>query len=596
MEVIQLAANTPGANGNSGSSSLSAVKHRAQSRRQSQVSLLISSSSASAPILVSSSPLAFRYSCISTSSTVPSVSPSSVLSHSSSSASSSSATFFLNDNNDDEEVASRSNTSSPGDLPAYITTTTTAAEAGYRRSQYRSSLSRPLSYCSPIKSSVSSVFCNINAGVSGSKSRTTTTATASTRPVRSSTLPSFEPTPRPNSLAILNSSTNDNCLVSSSQRTDSGSRLSWYNPLLSDRFQYNYVDEYSEDFDDIDSCESSDTEGPGSDKSVFQAIQESILFFNTISDIPVPAFVEKGIHSPNTLAPPHLNSQALFAQSSTDHKAYSSFPATDSHVKKPSLVSLDTVPENFGPILEQDPDSLDDLDSLYNFSNPSESASTSITAASLFPSKEAAEAYARQQIDLEVEAAIKESTRLEEERRAREAEEDADFLKALHESIIAEKEAQARREDLEFLDRLFSRSRPVSPFSDCSDCTSISSRSSVYSVCSRNSTILTALSPPPPRSPTTSHSTANTSPEMPSTPEDFSTPLSYSSRERPLSAVRDKKPKAKGSAGDLYENSRDESPLRPTLHRAHTATSGGLRRLLRLSGRNSHADNSEDER
>ncbi|KAK6532367.1 hypothetical protein TWF281_006556 [Arthrobotrys megalospora] len=551
MEVIQLAAGTAG---------LSA-KHRAQHRRPSHVSLLISSNSVTNPLLASS-PISFRYSRVSSSSA--------------SSLPSASSPFFLNDESDEtEEVSSRSNTPSPCELPAYITSTSAAPAVDYRRSHYRSSLSRPLSYCNPAKNSVSAVPCDTTAGVSGSKACTT-------RPVRTSTLSPYD---------HKTDQFDTNCLASSSQRTDTGSRLSWYNPLLSERFQLGYVDESSEDLDDSDSCNSSDTEGPAEDKSVFQAIQESILFFNTISDIPLPAFVEKAAHFQNSLAPHKQNSHSPLSRESTDSQTPSSSSTESGHVKKPSLVSLDAAAQHSSPILDQDPDSLDDSDSLYNFSQPSGSASTSITG-SLFPSKEAAEAQAREQIDLEIAAAIKESTRLEEERRAREAEEDAEFLRALHESIIAEKKAQARREDLEFLDRLFSKDRPVSPLSDCS---SISSRSSVYSSC-RNSTVLTVLSPRPSRSPIKSLPSTDTSSDMPSNPEEVPTPLSHSSRERPISAVREKKPKSKGSAVDLYEISKDKLGLRPTLQRAHTSTGGGFRRLLGLSGKNTHPDNSEDER
>ncbi|KAK6357963.1 hypothetical protein TWF730_007319 [Orbilia blumenaviensis] len=551
MEVIQLAAGTAGL----------PSKHRAQHRRPSHVSLLISSNSVTNPRLVSS-PISFRYSRVSSSSA--------------SSLPSASSPFFLNDESDEAEgVSSRSNTP-PFELPAYITSSSASLAVDCRRSNYRSSLSRPLSCCSPTKNRISAVPCDTTAG--GSKAKV-----CGTRPIPTSVLSPCD---------HESDKFNINCLGSSSQRTDTGSRLSWYNPLLSERFQLGYVDEHTEDFDDFDSCGSSDTEGPADDKPVFQAIQESILFFNTICDIPLPAFVEKAAHFQNSLAPHKPNSQPPLSRESTDSRTSSPSPTKSGHVKKPSLVSLDTVAQNSSPILEQDPDSFDDSGSLYNFSYPGRSASTSTTPTSLFPSKEEAEAQARAQIDLEIEAAIKESTRLEEERRAREAEEDADFLRALHESIIAEKEAQARREDLEFLDRLFSKNRPVSPLSDCS---SISSRSSVYSSC-RNSTVLTVLSPRPSKSLIKTLPPTDTSSDMPSTPEEVPTPLSHSSRERPISAVREKKPKSKGSAADLYEISKDKLGLRPTLQRAHTSTGGGFRRLLGLSGKNTHADNSEDDR
>ncbi|KAF3289241.1 hypothetical protein TWF970_003023 [Orbilia oligospora] len=571
MEVIQLAAGTAGL----------PPKHRArhQLQRPSHVSLLISSNSVNnvSPLLVSS-PISFRYSCASSSSA--------------SSLPSASSPFFLNDESDEfeaEEVSSRSNTPSPCELPAYITSTTATPAVEYRRSNYRSSLSRPISYRSPIasKKSVSAVPCDTTAGVSGYSKACVT----KTRPnLRPSTLSPYDHKPDQFDTNCFGSSSSS----SSSQGADSGNRSSWYNPLLSERFQLEYVDEHAEDLaDEFDSCDSSDTEGPADDKPVFQAIQESILFFNTISDIPIPAFVENASYFQNPLAPNKPNSQSLaLPKESTGSRTSSPSSVKRGHVKKPSLVSLDKVAQNSSPILEQDPDFLDDSESLYNFSYPSGSASTSITSASLFPSKEAAEAYARAQIDLDIEAAINESTRLEEERKAREAEEDADFLRALHESIIAEKEAQARREDLEFLDQLFSKKRPVSPLSDCS---SISSSSSVYSSC-RNSTILTVLSPRPSRSPIKAHPPTDTSSDMPSTPEEVPTPLSHSSRERPISAVREKKPKSKGSAADLYEISKDKLGLRPTLQRAHTSTGGGFRRLLGLSGKSSHADNNEEER
>ncbi|KAK6543415.1 hypothetical protein TWF694_000162 [Orbilia ellipsospora] len=576
MEVIQLAgASDAGVSTkHSGSSQLH--------RRQPQVSLLMSSSSntVSVPFSVAA-PISFRYSCTPSVSSSLSSAPSSS-SSSCSSAVLSSSTFFLNDDNDDEvdnkddEVSSRSNTSSPGDLPSYITST--SLSTGYRRrSQYRSPTSRPLSYRStPKSSSVSSVFRDTtivpNSGLS-----------KSVRPAP--TLSSFDP--KSDSAGASSPLTNNNCLISSSERTDSGSRLSWYCPLLSERFQLPYVDESPEDFyDDTESCDSSDTEGPADGKRLSQAIQESILYFNNISDIPVPAFVEKRIRNQSTLAPPNPNSQSSLAHLAVDEQT-SKLAIPDSHVKKPSLVPLETEVQHSDPILDQESSSVDDSDSLYNLSYPSESASSSITSASLFPSKEAAEAHAREQIDLEIEAALKESTRIEEERKLLEAEEDAEFLRALHESIIAEKEAQARREDLEFLDQLFSHKRPASPFSDCS---SISSRSSVCSA------ILTALSPAPPRSPIKPHYSPNTSPAMPSTPEELSTPLSHNSRERPISAIRDRKPKHKASAGDLLETSRDGPNIRPSLQRAATSTTGGFKRLLGLSGRNTHADNTDDER
>ncbi|KAJ6262944.1 hypothetical protein Dda_1502 [Drechslerella dactyloides] len=367
---------------------------------------------------------------------------------------------------------------------------------------------------------------------------------------------------------------------------DTGSGSGWYNPLLSERFRLNYVDESPEYSDDTESCDSSDTEAPGDGKPLFQAIQESILYFNTSAGIPVPEFVEKRIHRRGSLAPappPKSNSQEPPASLSTIRQTQ--LPdSTRCHVKKPSLVSLDTTCEHFSPILEQDLDSADDSDSLYNSSGPSDSAGTSLTSASIFTSKEAAEALARERIDLELEAALKESTRIEEERKAREAEEDAAYLQALHESILAEKEAQAKREDIEFLDRLFSKNRPLSVISTCSSDSSASSDSR------RNSTILTALSPPPPKSPIKVCSQANIPTEMPSNQDEASS-LSHNSKERPISAVRDKKARAKLPVGDI-----DDPTVRPTLHRAHTSSSGGFKRLLGLSGRSTHADNSDDDK
>ncbi|EPS36982.1 hypothetical protein H072_9425 [Dactylellina haptotyla CBS 200.50] len=595
MEVIQLGGNAVGVSAKH-SSGVRAHGGAGGHRRQSQVSLLIASNPVSSPYF-GSAPVSIRYSCNSSASSASPFFPSPHSSSSSPSSVSGSSTFFLNDDNEDDdeddEVSSRSNTSSPGDLPSYITSTAAAASYEHRRTQYRSSSSSSLSRrCNPLKRSVFSpaVPCGTNkstAGVPGSKAAS---ACATPRPVRSSSL-DF----KPDSLVVPSTTSSTNCPVSSSsQRTDTGSRLSWYNPLLSERFQLSYVHESAEELSDIESCDSSDTEEPGDGKSVPLAIQESILYFNTISDIPVPAFVEKRIRDhPSTLAPPKSNSQSeLELAHSPAHPRQTSTLSVpnSSHVKKPSLVLLDTSAQHSAPILDQDPDSFEDPDSLYNLSYSASASKT--TSDSLLPSKEAAEAYAREQIDLEIEAALEESKRLEDERKAREAEEDAEFLQALHDSIIAEKEAQARREDLEFIDKLFSRRRrPASPFSDCS---SISSRSSLDSC--RYSTVLTALSPPPPKSPIKVHASANTSPEMPSTAEDLSTPLSHNSRERPISAIRERKPKGKASAGDLYEALRDGPSVRPNLQRASTSTSGGFKRLLGLSGKSIRADNSEEER
>ncbi|KAF3937662.1 hypothetical protein ABW19_dt0200629 [Dactylella cylindrospora] len=612
MEVIQLPAGTSAGVGAGAATSVGSsctTKSRAQYERQSQISLLTTSSSTTpTPSLASPSSSAafFRYSVSSTSSSVVSAS----------------SPFFLND--EDVEELSRSNTSSPADFssvpPYHFATAAAAAPASCtgpansvtaaattlarRRPQYRSSFSRPVSCCNhhskgigSSSAAVSAVSCDPATALNNDHNTSTVNGISAppkagscttTQPGRSSTKPSYTHS-KPGSLTT--SSTKRNSIISSSCRTDTGSRLSWYDPLSSKRFQLEYVDETLED-EECDECDSSDIEEPTVTKSVPQAIQESILYFNTVSDIPVPAFVEKRSNIPTgrvTKAPPDSKSEIpsrLPRQASFHSKTASS------HVKKPSLVPLDTT-KSFVPILEKDPDSLDDSDSLYEFSLPTNSASTSLTSASLFPTREAAEAYAREQIDLEVEAAIKESFRLEEERKAREAEEDAEFLRALHESIIAEKEAQARREDLEFLDRLFSRSRPVSPaFSTCS---SLSSRSSVYST-RRNSTVLTVLSPAPARSPIKLSNHPTTSPRMPATATDAPAPMSHNSKERPISAVRERKPKAKGSAGELYETSKDGPTIRPTLQRSHTSTSGGFRRLLGLSGRSTQADNSDDER
>ncbi|KAK6341594.1 hypothetical protein TWF696_008665 [Orbilia brochopaga] len=591
MEVIQPPASTASA----------VAKQRAQRQRLSQASLLISSSTASSAFPVSASPSSssassscshhspspFRYSCSSSS-----LSCSSVFANSS--------PFFLTD---EVEGLNRSNSSSPEDLSAYVCTAPVAA--GYRRSQYRAASSRPLSCYSPVSrcAATAAVSGDTAAGVSGTRSRSGSCATRTARPA---TLSAYNSRPATSSTttSTASSATNFNITASSSSRknrsntscrflpedTDSGS--GWYNPLLSERFRLTYVDEspeyFDSDDDDTESCDSSDTELPGDGKPLFIAIQESILYFNTTAGIPLPEFVERRIHHRGSLvpAPPATNSQTFEPPAGLSTARQSQLSDSPrSHVKKPSLVSLDITWEHIAPILEQDSDSERDSDSLYNSSGPIDSPGSSLTSASIFTSKEAAEAYARNTIDLELEAALKESTRIEEERKAREAEEDAAYLRALHESIIAEKEAQAKREDIDFLDRLFSKDRPLSVVSTCSTDSYISLDSG------RNSTAVTALSPPPPKTLIKVCPPANTSDEMPSNQEDASTSLSHSSKERPISAVRDRKAKAKLSVGDI-----DDPTIRPTLHRAHTSTSGGFKRLLGLSGRSTHADNSEDDK
>ncbi|KAF3916243.1 hypothetical protein ABW21_db0200816 [Orbilia brochopaga] len=581
MEVIQPPASTANA----------VAKQRAQRQRLSQASLLISSSTASSALPVSASSSC----CCSRSSSSFRYSSASPLSCSSVFATSS--PFFLTDEVE-VEGPDRSNSSSPEDLSSYVCTAPVAA--GYRRSQYRPASSRPLSCYNPVSRCAASaaVSGDTAAGVSGTRSRSGSCAARTARPAPLSVYNSKAATTATTNYTTSSSSlsskhrSNTSCrFLPNLEDTDNGS--GWYDPLLSDRFRLSNVDESTEyiddDDDDTESCSSSDTELPYNGKPVFQAIEESILYFNTCVGIPLPEFVERRIARrgslvsaptsiPNSQEPPAALSPIRQTQPPNSYR---------SHVKKPSLVSLDITWEHIAPILEQDSDSPDDSDSLYTSSLPTDSPGSSLTSASIFTSKEAAEAHARNKIDFELEAALKESSRIEEERKAREADEDAAYLKALHESIIAEKEAQAKREDIDFLDRLFSKERPLSVISTCSS----DSSTSTDTLSGRNSTALTGLSPPPPKSSIKVCPTANTSTEMLSNQEDAST-MSHSSKERPISAVRDKKAKNKLlPVGDI-----DDPTIRPTLHRAHTSTSGGFKRLLGLSGRSTHADNSDDDK